>query len=145
MSILTIGLAKDIERQGHKDMAITSIWPAVAIESAATELNPQVQSAGMNSINTEKRKDLRKPKIYSDAILAMIRAPTSKVNGLVDTDEDFLRRECGYTDADFDQYNIVPGHRPRRIMPKKFPDLSVDEQDDQGVRMDSAKMRSGKL
>lgn len=28
MSVLTMGLAMDFERQGHKEMAITSIWPA---------------------------------------------------------------------------------------------------------------------
>ena len=147
MTILTMGLAKDIQRQGHKDFAITSIWPAVAIESAATELNLQIQAAGMDSraASMEKRKDLRKPSIYSDAILGMLRAPAEKVNGLVDTDEDFLRRECGYQDGEFDKYNVVEGSRPRRIMPKRFPDLSVDEQDDEGVRVDSVALRGGKL
>lgn len=29
MSVLTRGLAMDFERQGAKNMAITSIWPAV--------------------------------------------------------------------------------------------------------------------
>lgn len=29
MSVLTEGLAMDFVRQGRKDMAITSIWPAV--------------------------------------------------------------------------------------------------------------------
>ncbi|KAG0652381.1 hydroxysteroid dehydrogenase 2 [Hyphodiscus hymeniophilus] len=37
MSVLTKGLAVDFEREGGKDMAITSIWPASSIESAATE------------------------------------------------------------------------------------------------------------
>ena len=40
MSVLTKGLALDWTREGKKDMAITSIWPAAAIESAATQ-NPQ--------------------------------------------------------------------------------------------------------
>jgi NAD(P)-dependent dehydrogenase (short-subunit alcohol dehydrogenase family) len=40
MSVLTKGLALDWIREGKKDMAITSIWPAAAIESAATQ-NPQ--------------------------------------------------------------------------------------------------------
>lgn len=144
MSILTLGLAKDIERQNHKDMAITSIWPAVAIESAATEVNTPLRGSASSAEN-ERRKDLRKPEIYSDAILAMLKAPADKVNGLIDTDEDFLRRECGYKDDDFDKYNVVPGHKPRRIMPKKFPDLSVEGQDDEGVRMDSVKLRGEKL
>lgn len=146
MSILTLGLAKDIERQNHKDMSITSIWPAVAIESAATEFNTQVQQGiELSAAANSRRKDLRKATIFSDAILAMIRADTSKVNGVIDTDEDFLRRECGYSDKDFEKYNLVPGHTPRRIMPKVFPDLTVEGQNDEGVRMDSVKLRGGKL
>jgi hypothetical protein len=33
MSVLTKGLAMDFIRQGRKDMAITSIWPAVVCTS----------------------------------------------------------------------------------------------------------------
>lgn len=145
MSILTLGLAKDIERQGHEDFAITSIWPAVAIESAATELNSQVQAAGMDSVSKERRKDLRKPTVFSDAILAMVRAPAEKINGRIELDEDFLRTDCGYQDKDFEKYRMVASHEPRRIMPKRLPDLSVEEQNDEGVRMDSVKLRDGKL
>lgn len=36
MSVLTKGLAMDFEREGKEGMAVTSIWPATAIESAAT-------------------------------------------------------------------------------------------------------------
>lgn len=36
MSVLTKGLAMDWAREGRKEMAITSIWPAVAIQSGAT-------------------------------------------------------------------------------------------------------------
>lgn len=145
MTILTMGLAKDIQRQNHPNFSITSIWPAVAIESAATELNSQIKEQGMDSVDVERRKDLRKPEIFSDAILAMLRAPAERVNGLVDTDEDFLRRECGYTEGDFEKYAVVQGSKPRRIMPRKFPDLTVEEQGDEGVRMDSVKLRGGKL
>lgn len=145
MSILTLGLAKDIERQSHSNMSITSIWPAVAITSAATELNPAVQAAGMDSVDIEKRKDLRKPEIYSDAILGILRAPCEKVNGRLVLDEDYLRSDWGYGDRDFEKYNVVPGSTPRRIMPKRYPDLDVEEQDDEGVRMDSVKMRGGRL
>jgi hypothetical protein len=70
----------------------------------------------------------------------MLRAPTSVVNGLLDTDEDFLRRHAGVTN--FDKYSIVPGSKPRRIMPAEFPDLTVREQDDEGKRIDlSAKAK----
>jgi len=130
MSILTKGLAMDWEREGKTDMAITSIWPAAAIESAATQ-NPQTD-----------RSQLRKATIYSDAILAMIRAPASEVNGLLELDEDFLRK-TGVTD--FSKYALVEGSSPRRIMPAKFPDLTVDEQADEGRRMDSTKLRASKM
>ncbi|KAF2000291.1 NAD(P)-binding protein [Amniculicola lignicola CBS 123094] len=131
MSILTKGLAMDWEREGKKEMAITSIWPATAIQSAATE--------NMDKGNVS---DLRKATIYSDAILAMLRAPTSMVNGCLELDEDFLRK-TGVTD--FEKYNIVPGSNPRRIMPADFPDLSVKEQDDEGKRVDSTKFKSSKM
>ncbi|KAE8550368.1 hypothetical protein EYB25_006594 [Talaromyces marneffei] len=134
MSVLTKGLAMDFERQGRKDMAITSIWPAVSIESAAT--------GDMVRKDPTSERDLRKPTIFSDAILAMLNAPVEKVNGLLDLDEDFLRRECGVTD--FSKYAVVPGSSPRRIMPAEFPVLEVAEQDDEGKRMDSAALRAGR-
>ncbi|KAF2500990.1 putative Hydroxysteroid dehydrogenase-like protein 2 [Lophium mytilinum] len=127
MSILTKGLAVDFEREGKTDMAITSIWPAVAIQSAATE-----------NVEHENLKDLRKPTIYSDAILAILRAPPSVVNGCLELDEDFLRK-TGITD--FSKYNVVPGSTPRRIMPANFPDLTVPEQADEGKRIDSTKLK----
>jgi len=148
MTILTLGLAKDIQRKPHThaNMSITSIWPAVAITSAATELNAQVQAAGMDSsTDSDKRRDLRRPEIFSDAILALLRAPAESVNGRVVLDEDYLRSDWGYVDADFERYSVVRGSVPRRIMPRVFPSLEVEEQDEEGVRMDSVVMRGGKL
>ncbi|KAJ1335116.1 citronellol/citronellal dehydrogenase [Microdochium nivale] len=88
MSVLTKGLAMDLERQGLADrMAITSIWPAVAIESGATR--------AMLLANPDEARDLRKPTIFSDAILAMLRAPAAVVNGRLELDEDFLRTHEG--------------------------------------------------
>ena len=78
--------------------------------------------------------------IFSDAILAMLKTPTSKISGRVVLDEDFLR-ETGVTD--FSGYALVPGASPRRIMPAKLPDLTVAEQDDEGHRMDSTEIRKG--
>ncbi|KAL7920511.1 NAD(P)-binding protein [Trichoderma austrokoningii] len=128
MSVLTKGLAIDFEREGLTDMAITSIWPAVAIESAATEQ--------FTKNNPSEEKDLRKPTIFSDAILAILRSPAAKVNGELVLDEDFLREHSGVTD--FSKYSVVPGSSPRRIMPAKLPDLTVAEQADEGKRVDSA-------
>jgi NAD(P)-dependent dehydrogenase (short-subunit alcohol dehydrogenase family) len=128
MSVLTKGLAMDWEREGKTNMAITSIWPATAIQSAATEHNGR-----------DNLQDLRQATIFSDAILAMLRAPATGVNGCLELDEDFLRK-TGITN--FDKYSIVPGSHPRRIMPAEFPDLTVKEQADEGNRMDSTKLRA---
>ncbi|KAI9771873.1 MAG: hypothetical protein M1840_001643 [Geoglossum simile] len=123
MSVLTKGLAMDFEDEGRSEMAITSIWPAVAIESGATgqytEKDPSIV------------KDLRKPTIYSDAILAMLKAPAATVNGVLAVDEDFLREYANVTD--FSKYAVVPGSDPRRIMPAEFPSLRVAELDDVGI------------
>ncbi|KAH6998733.1 hypothetical protein BKA56DRAFT_33844 [Ilyonectria sp. MPI-CAGE-AT-0026] len=129
MSVLTKGLAMDFEREGSKDMAITSIWPAVAIESGATEQ--------FTRANPDEANDLRKATIFSDAILAILKAPPSVVNGELLLDEDFLRDHAGVTD--FSKYNVVPGTSPRRMLPQKLPDLTVAEQDDEGKRYDSSK------
>ncbi len=57
-----------------------------------------------------------------------------EVNGELLLDEDFLRTKGV---SDFSKYALVPGSTPRRIMPAKLPDLTVEEQDDEGRRMDS--------
>jgi len=131
MSVFTKGLAMDFEREQKTGMAITSIWPATAIESAAT--------AQITVRNPGEGKDLRKPTIFSDAILAMLKAPIADVNGLLDLDEDFLRRYGGITD--FSQYSVIEGATPRRIMPKDFPTLEVEEQDDKGSRVESKEIK----
>jgi NAD(P)-dependent dehydrogenase (short-subunit alcohol dehydrogenase family) len=166
MSVLTMGLAMDFEREGRADtMAITSIWPAAvgssimlspfsfsfpnptimsndfhdvqAIDSAATQKNQRPDQF------EEMQRSLRKPEIFSDAILAILRAPTRDVSGKVLLDEDFLRDHEGVTD--FSKYALIPGATPRRIMPESFPDLRVREQDDEGDRVDSVELRKAKL
>jgi hypothetical protein len=88
-------------------------------------------------------RDLRKATIFSDAILEMLKAPASVVNGELELDEDFLRRHVGVTD--FSKYSVVPGTSPRRIMPASLPDLTVAEQDDEGQRRDSTEERRSKI
>ncbi|PQE13074.1 short chain dehydrogenase protein [Rutstroemia sp. NJR-2017a WRK4] len=133
MSVLVKGMAMDLQRMGEKgkDMAIVGLWPAVAVESAATAHFSSPPSS------------LRHPRIFSDTILSMLSAPVPDINGLLTTDEDYLREHDGV--EDFSKYALVPGTTPRRIMPMKFPDLTVAEQDDEGVRMDSAKKKESKL
>ncbi|SPQ25951.1 1d915cc2-9f51-46d7-8162-40b7797944fe [Thermothielavioides terrestris] len=130
MSVLVKGLAMDFEREGLNGMAVVGIWPAAAIESAATER--------FTRKDPSHAKDLRKPTIFSDAILAMLRTPAPVINGQLELDEDFLRKQAGVTD--FSKYAVVPGSSPRRIMPAELPDLTVKEQDDEGMRIDSSKL-----
>jgi NAD(P)-dependent dehydrogenase (short-subunit alcohol dehydrogenase family) len=127
MSVLTKGLAMDFDREGS-EMAITSLWPAVAIQSAATEQFTRADPAELN--------DLRLPTVFSDAVLAILKAPRHVVNGQLLLDEDFLREHAGV--ADFAKYSLVPGAEPRRIMPARLPDLTVEEQNDEGKRYDSS-------
>jgi NAD(P)-dependent dehydrogenase (short-subunit alcohol dehydrogenase family) len=131
MSVLVKGLAMDWMREAKTHMAITGIWPAVAIESAATT---QAISADVHA-----KTDLRHATVFADAIVGMLHAAPARVNGQLYTDEDFLRNVQGVTD--FAKYSLVPGSTPRRIMPARFPDLTVDEQDDEGVRTDSTVLR----
>ena len=107
MSVLTKGIAMDWEREGKRDMAITSIWPAAAIESGAT--------GQMIRNDPSTARELRKATIFSDAILAMLKAPTKDVNGELLLDEDFLREHENV--KDLSKYALVDGAEPRRIMP----------------------------
>lgn len=60
------------------------------------------------------------------------------MNGQLELDEDFLRKQAGVTD--FSKYAVVPGTSPRRIVPAELPDLTVKEQEDEGMRTDSSKL-----
>lgn len=73
----------------------------------------------------------------------MLKAPAAVVNGQLELDEDFLRNQAGVTD--FSKYSVVPGSSPRRIMPAELPDLTVKEQDDEGMRNDSTKNKVANL
>lgn len=129
-SIMTLGLGMDLKRYSEveeHDIAISSLWPAVAIQSAATTRASPDQ--------------LRKGTIFGDAILECLRSDREVVNGRFFLDEDFLREHCGYKDNDIDRYALVPGSKPRRMMPRTLPSLEVAEQDDEGQRIDSAKER----
>lgn len=72
----------------------------------------------------------------------MLKTPAKEISGRLELDEDFLRTRGV---SDFSKYSLVPGTSPRRIMPAQLPDLTVAEEDDEGVRMDSSKKRGAKL
>ena len=73
----------------------------------------------------------------------MLEAPTSTVNGLLELDEDFLRKHAGVSDSS--GYALVRGTCPRRIMPARFPNLKVNEHDDEGKRVDMLELRRSKM
>lgn len=107
-----------------------------------TDINKAIESAATQNPQTD-RSQLRKPTIFSDAILVILKSPPEDVNGRCLLDEDFLRAKGGV--ADFSKYAVVAGSEARRIMPAKFPDLRVEEQEDEGRRMDSTKLQAAKL
>lgn len=148
MSVLTMGLPMDWKREGRDHMAITSIWPAAVSHFVATGTDPADESLqAIESAATESHKadksELRKPTIFSDAIIAILNSPPEDVTGQCFLDEDFLREHENI--QNFEKYSVVPGSSPRRIMPAKCPDLRVAEQDDEGNRMDSTTARASKI
>ncbi|RMZ01366.1 hypothetical protein D0862_06390 [Hortaea werneckii] len=128
MSALTMGLSVDFEREERTEMAITSLWTGAGINSAATQ-----------GAQTD-RAELRKPTIFSDAVRAILKAPPRDVSGRCLVDDVFLREHEGI--QDLSKYSLVPGATPRRMMPAQFPDLRVQEEDDEGNRMDSTAIRA---
>jgi len=132
MTTLMIGLYHDFKRQKAAtgfDGGVCSIWPATGIVSAATEFNAP-----------GSKPELRKPDIFADAILAILTEwDVSKFSGKAWLDEDFLRELKGVTD--FAGYAVTPGVKVRRIMPKKLPSLEVEEEDDEGDRINSLSLQ----
>ncbi|KAJ3123699.1 hypothetical protein HK100_011522 [Physocladia obscura] len=123
MTVLTHGLAMDLDEQHPDfDIAISSLWPATAIKSAVT-----------NHKNVSP-KLLRHPAIFADAVVAIADQNKLAINGHAFIDEDFLRSFCNV--SDFSKYRIDPAIEPPRMMPKIFPSLLVQEQDDRGFSVD---------
>ncbi|KAJ3207602.1 hypothetical protein HDU82_003536 [Entophlyctis luteolus] len=118
MTVLTHGLAMDLAEIPNCGVAITSLWPATAVQSAVTE------------VKSVPEKFLRHASIFADAVVGICNEPAKKVNGLALIDEDYLREFRGVTD--FSKYRLHPDVEPPRMMPKRFPSLTVDEQDDRG-------------
>lgn len=112
MTVLTMGLAMELE---GSNIAISSLWPATAIESYVTTKMDVPDEV------------MRKSTIFADATKAILDEPTQKYNGRALIDEDLLR-EIGV--KDFSKYRCDPNQEPPRMMPKEFPDLTVKEKDD---------------
>ncbi|XP_061197543.1 hydroxysteroid dehydrogenase-like protein 2 [Saccostrea echinata] len=112
MTVLTHGLANELKDTG---VSISSLWPATAIKAFVTD-KLQTPSSVM-----------RTPDVFADAVLKIAEENSEKLNGLALIDEDFLRT-TGV--SDFSKYRCDPDVEPPRMMPRKFPDLSVEEEND---------------
>ena len=132
MTTLMMGLFHDFRRRQKShgfNGCVCCIWPAAGIRSAATEF-----------VRPGRHADLRKPDIFADAILAILQErDLGRVSGKAWLDEDYLRELKGMTG--FDEYSMIPGEKVRRIMPKVLPVLEVEEEDDEGDRVDSVQIR----
>ncbi|KAI8851185.1 hypothetical protein BC829DRAFT_431409 [Chytridium lagenaria] len=132
MSVLTIGLAMDFEGTG---IAISALWPATAIQSAVTD----AKALGTGY--------LRKPEIFADATLHILKDDAKRVNGQTFVDEDYLRHFQGV--KDFTKYRLShltkiledPDKEPPRMLPKEFPSLLVAEQEDRGISLSSVRSK----
>lgn len=128
MTTLMLGLYHNFTRRPEFAGGVCSIWPATGIVSAATEFTKPGSSI-----------DLRKPEIFADAILAILQCEeVGKWNGKAWLDEDYLRELKGV--KEFGGYAVTPGREGRRIMPRKLPVLEVEEEEDEGERMNSLQL-----
>lgn len=99
MSMMAPGLAQECGARGMRSFAL---WPATAIESAAT-INHGLGGPAQ----------WRKPAVLTDAALAALTLPREEVQGKCLLDEEVLAR-VGVTD--FGPYSCVPGGKPLRIV-----------------------------
>jgi citronellol/citronellal dehydrogenase len=104
MTMLAHGLAEELR---GRPFSINALWPATAIESAAT-INFQLGGPAM----------WRKADIIADASLALVSKKPGLVSGQAIIDEDLLREE-GVTD--FVQYRCDPKSEPPRILARDLP------------------------
>ena len=111
-TFLMMGLAHELK---DTNLSFTSVWPSTNIQAFVTEkLNvpPDV---------------MRKPSVFADACHFLAQEPTNKWSGKAVLDEDILR-EYGVTD--FTKYRCKEDTEPPRMMPKRFPDLRVEEEEE---------------
>jgi len=112
MSSLVIGLGHE---WADTPFAISGLWPATGIESAVTiklKSPPHL---------------LRTADVMAEACYRIALDEPRNVNGLLLIDEDYLRSK-GVADAYFQSVRCDPAREPPRMMPKRFPNLMVDEE-----------------
>jgi len=111
-TVLVHGLANELAGTG---VSISCLWPATAVESQVTVIKKVPSSF------------YRKATIFADACVRIANEGSEKLNGRALIDEDYLRSE-GVTD--FEKYRADPDNEPPRMMPKQFPSLLVEEENE---------------
>lgn len=117
MTVLVHGLANELVNTG---VAISALWPATTIESFVTE-KYQVDP-----------RTFRKADIFADACVELANESPDKFNGDALIDEDYLRIK-GY--KDFTKYRVIADTEPPRALPKRFPSLRVEEEEDYKAKL----------
>jgi citronellol/citronellal dehydrogenase len=103
MSMCTLGHAREFRALG---IAVNSLWPRTAIDTAALQMIPGVDTA-----------KCRTPQILADAAHIILTSEARSTTGRFFIDDELLA-EHGVTD--FDRYAVVPGTRDL------IPDFFVD-------------------
>ncbi|KAF8331887.1 uncharacterized protein EI90DRAFT_3154310 [Cantharellus anzutake] len=130
MTAMIMSLPIDIKRN-YPTSRITpcSLWPGTSVESAATTV---LSSLSSSESGNSPATYLRKPEIWSDTILAILSDDDKEsLEGRPLIDDDYLRERWGFKDGDFVKYRLDPNIEPRRAVPKKFPNLTVAEEEEE--------------
>lgn len=112
MTVLVHGLARELHGTG---VSISALWPATVIRSHVTD-----------KLMVVPDRVMRTPDVFADAVLEIANDPTERLNGMALIDEDYLR-STGVTD--FSKYRCDVDHEPPRMMPRAFPSLLVEEEE----------------
>jgi len=111
MTVLMHGVAMEIP---NDRVGVCSLWPATVIQSQVSD------KLGLpNGV-------MRTTDVFADAVYEILLDDPAAINGKALIDEDYLRTKGV---SDFSKYRCDKDVEPERIMPRKFPDLLVAEQD----------------
>ncbi|MGA0902182.1 MAG: SDR family oxidoreductase [Candidatus Nanopelagicaceae bacterium] len=92
MSMCVLGMSEEFRRDG---IAINALWPRTAIDTAALQMIPGVDTAAC-----------RKPEILADAAYEILNRPSADCTGNFFVDDEVLA-SAGITDLE--KYSVVPG------------------------------------
>lgn len=92
MSMCVLGMSEEFRKEG---IAVNALWPRTAIDTAALQMIPGVDSAAC-----------RTPQIYADAAYVILNRNSKECTGNFFVDDEVLA-SVGITDLE--KYSVVPG------------------------------------